>query len=96
MRHGMVMGSDWLANRDFFSNIFSESSVVLSQIIYFLFGCVRRKPEVLLQPWRLRRGRRCRAKTLTFCNMTLITEDIYLKIEVCIHYLNSNPNYQGR
>ena len=35
-------------------------------------------------------------KTVTFCNIFVITEDIYLQLEVCVHYSKSNPYYQGR
>ena len=47
----------------------------------------------------LAEGRRCRrrrAKALTFCNISVITEDIYLKLGVCVHYPKSNAYYQGR
>ena len=33
---------------------------------------------------------------LTFCNISLTTEDIYLKLRVCLHYPKRNPYYQGR
>ena len=33
---------------------------------------------------------------LTFCNISVITEDIYLKLGVCVHCPKSNPYYQGR
>ena len=39
--------------------------------------------------WRRRRWRR--AKTLTFSNISVITEDIYLKLRVVIHYKKGNP-----
>ena len=32
----------------------------------------------------------------TFFNIPVITEDIYLKLGVCVHYPESNPYYQGR
>ena len=35
-------------------------------------------------------------KTLTKCNISIITEDIYLKLRVCVHYPKSNHNYEGR
>ena len=35
-------------------------------------------------------------KTLTFCNISVITEDIYLILGVCVHCPKSNPYYQGR
>ena len=35
-------------------------------------------------------------KTLTFCNISVITEDIFLKLRICLHYPKSNSNYQGR
>ena len=31
-----------------------------------------------------------------FCNISFITQDIYLKLGVCVHYPKSNPCYQGR
>ena len=34
---------------------------------------------------------RCRAKTLTFSNISIITEDIYLKLRVDVHYQKGNP-----
>ena len=39
--------------------------------------------------------RRC-AKTLTFSNSSIITEDIYLKLRIFIHYQNGNPYLYGR
>ena len=57
-----------------------------------MLRCFRRKPEVLLWPWHCRS---C-AKTLTFCNISVVTEDIYLKLGVCVHYPKSNLYYQGR
>ena len=33
---------------------------------------------------------------LTFCNITVIIEDIYLKLGVCVHYQTGNLYYQGR
>ena len=35
-------------------------------------------------------------KTLTFCNISVITEDIYLKLGVCVHYPKRNPYYQEK
>ena len=35
-------------------------------------------------------------KTLTFCNISIITEDIYLKLGICVHCPKSNSYYQGR
>ena len=46
-------------------------------------------------PWR-RRCRRRRAKTLIFCYISIITEDIYLKLGVRVQSPNSNPYYQGK
>ena len=37
----------------------------------------------------------CHAKTVTFYNISLITEDIYMKLGVYVHYHKSNPCYQG-
>ena len=42
------------------------------------------------------RRRRCHAETVTFCNISVITEDICLKLGVCIYYPKSNPYYQRR
>ena len=35
-------------------------------------------------------------RNLTFYNISVITEDIYLKLEVCVHFPKSNSYYQGR
>ena len=35
-------------------------------------------------------------KSETFCNTSVITEDIYLKLGACVLYPNSNPYHQGR
>ena len=35
-------------------------------------------------------------KTSTFCNISVITVDIDLKLRVCVYYPKSNPYYQGR
>ena len=35
-------------------------------------------------------------KNLTFCNISVITQDIFLKLGICAHCLKSNPYYQGR
>ena len=40
--------------------------------------------------------RRRRAKTVAFCNISVFSEDIYLKLRICVHYPKSNPYYQGR
>ena len=45
--------------------------------------------EVLSQPWR-RLLRRRRAKTLTFSNISVINEDIYLKLRIVVHYQKGN------
>ena len=34
--------------------------------------------------------------TVTFCNFSVITEDIYFKLGICVQYPKSNPYYQGR
>ena len=39
--------------------------------------------------------RRC-VKTLTFSNISVITEDIYLKHGIVVHYQKGNPYEQGR
>ena len=38
----------------------------------------------------------CRAKSMIFCNISIITEDIYLKHGEFVQYPKSNPFYQGR
>ena len=40
--------------------------------------------------------RHCRAKTVKFYNMSVITEDIYLKFGVCVHYPKSNLYYTAQ
>ena len=45
--------------------------------------------EVLSLPW-------CRAKTLTFSNISVITEDIYLKLRVIVCYQKGNPFQKGK
>ena len=35
-------------------------------------------------------------KLLTFCNISLTAEDIYLKLGFCVHYPKINLYYQGR
>ena len=35
-------------------------------------------------------------KTLTFRKISVITENIYLILGMCVHYPKSNPYYQGR
>ena len=35
-------------------------------------------------------------KKLTFCKISIITEDIYLKLRICVFYPKSDPYYQGR
>ena len=52
---------------------------------------LRRKPKVLLKHWRRRT-----AKTLIFCNISVITENIYLKLGACVHYPKNISCYQGR
>ena len=32
---------------------------------------------------------------MTFCNICVITEDIYFKLYVCVHYPKGNPCYEG-
>ena len=44
---------------------------------------------LLSQPWR--RRLRHRAKTLTFSNISVIIEDIYLKLRVVVHYQKGEP-----
>ena len=64
-------------------------------MVRFLIACFRRKPEILLSPWS-RCCRRRHAKTLTFCEISVITEDIYFKLGISVHYPKNNPCYQGR
>ena len=33
---------------------------------------------------------------LTFCNISVTTEDIYLKLGICVQYTKINPYYQER
>ena len=40
--------------------------------------------------------RRRRAKTLTFSNISIITEDIYLKLRVVVHYQKGISYQKGR
>ena len=35
-------------------------------------------------------------KTLTFCNISFITDDINMELGICVHYPKSNPYCQGR
>ena len=44
---------------------------------------------MFLKSWR-------HTKVLTFCNISVITEDIYLKVGVCLPYPKSNPLYQWK
>ena len=64
--------------------------------VSFLARLSWRKPKVLLQFWHHLSRRRCRAKTVTFCNISVITEDIYLKLRVWVHFPVNNPYYQWR
>ena len=36
------------------------------------------------------------SSSLTFCKISIITEDIYLKLGVSVHHPKRNPYYQGR
>ena len=47
--------------------------------------------EVLSFLCHRRRQRRRSAKTLTFSNISVITEGIYLKPRVVVHYQEGNP-----
>ena len=58
------------------------ATVVLTT--FYLLCCFQRKTEV--------HG----AKTLTFCNISVIIEEIYLKLGVCVHNPTSNTYCQGR
>ena len=49
--------------------------------------------EVLSQLWRSLRRRRGGAKTWTFCNISVITEDVCLKLGQVVHYEKRN-SYQ--
>ena len=60
----------------------------------FELSCFQRNSKVLLQPWHCWRRQCCchhGAETLTFCNVSVISEDIYLKLGVCVYYPMSNP-----
>ena len=35
-------------------------------------------------------------KKLTFVNISVITEDVYFKLGICVHYTKSNSYYQDR
>ena len=48
------------------------------------------------RPKTKRRRPRRRAKTLAFCIISIITDDICLKHGVSVHYTKSNPYLQGR
>ena len=64
-------------------------------LFFFSSAVFEENDEVLSQLWRrlhLRRRRR-RAKTWTFCNISVITEDIYLKLGLVVHYEKGN-SYQ--
>ena len=53
--------------------------------------------EVLSWSWpRCRRRRHRHAKTLTSSNISVITEDIYLKLRLVVHYQKGNPYQKGR
>ena len=69
---------------------FADSNFNVAQMLHVLLICFQRKPEVLLKPW----CHCCWKKTFTFCNVSVITEDIYLKLFV--HHLKNNEYYQGR
>ena len=67
-------------------------------LIVFLFisTVFEENVEVLSYPWHRRRRRRLRrrgANTLTFSN---ISEDIYLKLRIVVHYQKGNPYQSGR
>ena len=59
----------------------------------FQLGCSRRKRRGIVIAWRRRRRRR--AKTSTFTNISVITEDIYLKLRVAVHYQKGNSYSRG-
>ena len=61
--------------------------------VHFKLGRFLRKPEILLLLWR---HTCCYAKTVTFCNISVISEDIYWKLGVCVHCQKSDPYCQGR
>ena len=72
---------------------------ILLNVMYLLFILVyffislavfEENVKVLSQPWRHRRRLRC-AKALTFFNISVITEDIYLKLRVVVHFQKGNP-----
>ena len=59
-----------------------EQSILLGEKIQNTFF-------IIMPLFRLR-------KTLTVCNMSVNTEDVYLQLGVCVHYPKSNPYYQKR
>ena len=67
-------------------------SISVYQRIIFSLAVFGRKTKVLLWPWHCH----CRcAKSLTFCNISVITEDINLKLGICVHSPKSSPFYPG-
>ena len=62
----------------------------------FSFAVFKEKVELLSEPWQ--RRRRCRprcAKTLTFSNISDITEDIYLKLRLVVHIKRGTCTSRG-
>ena len=60
-----------------------------NQFQVFSLAVFKENVEVLSKPWHRQRQRR--AKTLTFSNISVITEDIYLKLRIVVHYQKVNP-----
>ena len=63
------------------------------QLSLFSSAVFEENDEVLSYLWRHLRRRRRRAKTWTFCNIFVITLDIYLKLGLVVHYEKGN-SYQ--
>ena len=60
----------------------------LYRVLIFSSAVFEENFEVLSWPWRRRRRL---AKTLTFSNISVITEDIYLKLRIVVNYEKGNP-----
>ena len=70
-----------------------EKNVILFLWHFYTFissAVFEENVEVLSLPWRRRR-----AKTLTFSNISVITEDIYLKLRVVVHYQRGTHTSKG-
>ena len=68
--------------------------MVVPSIFSFLAWLFWEKTQGIATAFASSLSRCCGAKTVTFCNISVITEDVYLKLGVCVHYPKSNPYYQ--